>query len=106
MRLYPYSNIQTNNLKPLLISARILGLLSYLLFIGALVVGLIGLLGNSPTTYELSGGIQATWPAQNTAGPAIILALWSAVSSLCILAFSGLCAAVVSCEYKYTSSEK
>jgi len=106
MRLYPYSKIQTNNLKPLLISARILGLLSYLLFIGALVVGLIGLLGNSPTTYELSGGIQATWPAQNTAGPAIILALWSTVSSLCILAFSGLCAAVVSCEYQYTSAHK
>jgi hypothetical protein len=30
------------------------------------------------------------------------MSMWGVISSVCILGFSGLCAAVVSCEYKYT----
>ena len=38
----------------------------------------------------------------DNSGIAIIGSIWSIVSAVSLLAFSGLCGAVVSCEYKYT----
>ena len=104
MKLYPYSTIQTEKLKLLLISARVLGLLSFVLFFGAIVVGVLGFLMDQPTTFDMGGGMTGTLSAPGTTAPALFAAIWGIVSSICILAFSGLCAAVVSCEYKYTSA--
>ncbi len=103
MKLYPYTNIQTKNLKSLLISARVLGFLSYILFFGAIIIGVYGILIDQPKTFNIGGG-QATMSSPGTTGPAILAAIWGLVSSVCILAFSGLCAAVVSCEYKFTTT--
>jgi len=103
MKFYPYTNIQTNNLKSLLISARVLGLLSYILFFGAIIIGIYGALIDQPKTINM-GGLQGTISAPGTTGPAILASIWGILSSVCILAFSGLCAAVVSCEYKFTTT--
>lgn len=103
MKLYPYTNIQTKNLKPLLLSARVLGLLSYVLFFFALFIGIYGVLIDQPKAFDVAG-FQGTMSAPGTTGPALIGAIWGLVSSVCVLAFSGLCAAVVSCEHKFTSS--
>ena len=104
MKLYPYTNIQTKNLKSLLISARFLALLSYILFFGAIIIGVYGTLIDQPKTFNMGGSMQGTLSAPATTGPAILAAIWGVVSSISILAFSGLCAAVVSCEYKYTTT--
>ncbi|TMP39902.1 hypothetical protein CWB96_13435 [Pseudoalteromonas citrea] len=103
MKLYPYTNIKTQNLKPLLISARVLGFLSYILFFGAIILVIFGWLIDQPQTFNI-GEVQATMSYPSTTGPAILAAISSLASSVCILALSGLCAAVVSCEYKYTKA--
>lgn len=95
MKFYPYSTIESENLKPLLISARVLGFISYLLFVLALLFAIYGIV--SPT------------PLRNGLGSISIFSLYSAfigISSILLLAFSGLCAAVVSCENKFTSTDK
>lgn len=100
MKLYPYSKIKTENLKGLLILSRFLGLLSYVLAISTIFVGLYLTFGGPGGTTELANG--ATLTIQRSNGPAILITVWGIVVSLCILAVSGLCAAVVSCEYKST----
>ena len=103
MKFYPYSNIQSTNLKSLLISVRILGFMSYLLFFGAVLVIAFGVLSGTSEPVALGNGINATMTMHSPTGPAIITGIWGLVSSICLLAFSGLCAAVVSCENKFTS---
>jgi hypothetical protein len=102
MKLYPYSTIKTENLKGLLIASRVLGFLSYILFFIAICIGLFGVFSNLGAPKDLGNGIVMSAP--NAGLPVMIMSIWGAVSAVCILAFSGLCAAVVSCEYKYTKS--
>jgi len=101
MKLYPYSKIRTENLKSLLIASRVLGVLSYILFIITVCIGIYGVISGSGGTTDLGNGI--TMNAPSNSGPAIMISIWGIVSSVCVLAFSGLCAAVVSCEFKFTT---
>jgi hypothetical protein len=102
MKFYPYSKIRTENLKGLLIASRALGVLSYILFITTFCIGIYGILSGAGGTKDFGNGMTMTMPS-NT-GPAIIISIWGLVSSVCVLAFSGLCAAVVSCENKFTAA--
>ena len=102
MKLYPYSTIKTENLKGLLIASRVLGFLSYILFFIAICIGLFGVFSNLGAPKDLGNGIVMSAP--NAGLPVMIMSIWGAVSAVCILAFSGLCAPIVSCEYKYTKS--
>lgn len=104
MKLYPYSKIKTENLKGLLLASRVLGVLSYILFTITFCIGVYGALIGSGGSTDLGNGITMTVP--DLSGPAIIISIWGLVSSVCVLAFSGLCAAVVSCEYKYTKTSE
>jgi len=102
MKLYPYSTIRTENLKGLLIASRALALLSYILFFITICVGLFGIFSSLDEPKDLGNGVFISSP--NATVPVILMSMWGVVSSVCILAFSGLCAAVASCEYKYTKS--
>ncbi|GAC28211.1 hypothetical protein [Brumicola pallidula] len=101
MKLYPYSKIKTKNLGGLLIVSRVLGVLSYLLAISAICIGFYLTFAGPGGTTELGNG--ATMTIQRNSGPALMISVWGVVSSICILVFSGLCAAVVSCENKFTT---
>jgi hypothetical protein len=103
MKLYPYSKITTENLKGLLIASRVLGVLSYMLFIITVCIGIYGAFISSGGTTDLGNGMTMTAP-NSSSGPAVMIAIWGIVSSVCVLAFSGLCAAVVSCEHKFTKT--
>ena len=78
------------------------------LFIGtlrdslALDPTLFGVFSNLGAPKDLGNGIVMSAP--NAGLPVMIMSIWGAVSAVSILAFSGLCAAIVSCEYKYTKS--
>ena len=101
MKLYPYSKIKTKNLSGLLLLSRVLGVISYVLAITTVFIGLYLTFGGPGGTTELGNG--TTMTISRNSGPAIMISVWGIVYSVCILAFSGLCAAVVSCEYKYTT---
>jgi hypothetical protein len=101
MKLYPYSKIKTKNLSGLLIVSRALGVISYVLAISTVFIGLYLTFGGPGGTTEFGNG--ATMTISRSSGPAIMISVWGIVSSVCILAFSGLCAAVVSCEHKFTT---
>lgn len=101
MKLYPYSKVETSNLKSLLLAARLLGALSYIFIVIAIVITIAGFLGAFFQPFDLGRGMTATIP--NLAGGSIFIGLWLIVPSLFLLAFSGICAAIVSCENKFTS---
>lgn len=101
MKLYPYSKIKTENLKGLLIASRALALLSYILFFITICIGLFSIFSGFGGPRDLGNGIVMSAPSANA--PVIFMSMWGVISSVCVLAFSGLCAAVVSCEYKYTN---
>ncbi|MCQ8877088.1 hypothetical protein NQT69_03420 [Pseudoalteromonas shioyasakiensis] len=101
MKFYPYSKIKTKNLSSLLFVSRALGVISYVLAISSVLIGLFLTFAGPGGTTELANG--ATMTISRSSGPAIMISVWGIVSSFCILAFSGLCAAVVSCEHKFTT---
>lgn len=102
MKLYPYSTLKSENLKPLLFATRLIGVLSYLLFlITFFLIIAIPFLGSETMTKEL-GGATMSFNTPDNSGIAIIGSIWSVVSAVSLLFLSGLCGAVVSCEYKYT----
>ena len=104
MKFYPYANLKSDNLKPLLFASRVIGLFSYLLFIATVLLLIaIPFLGSESVTRDL-GGATMSFSTPDNSGVAIIGSIWSLVSAISLLAFSGLCAAVVSCEYTYTKS--
>ncbi|MEL4431334.1 hypothetical protein [Shewanella mangrovisoli] len=103
MKFYPYSRLKSENLKPLLFATRLLGIFSYLLFLTTFILIIaIPFLGSEAITKDLGGGITMSFSTPDTSGAAIIGSIGSLVSAISLLAFSGLCGAVVSCEYKYT----
>lgn len=104
MKLYPYSKIKTVNLGGLLFTARLLGMLSYALAIMTVLTTLILTFGGPGGTTDLGNG--ATMTISRSYEPVITIFVWGMVSSVCILAFSGLCAAVVSFEHKFSTAEK
>ena len=101
MKFYPYSKIETSTLKSLLFAARLLGWLSYILLAVALLIPTFGFLTSFAQPIQLDGGITATMP--NLAGGSIVIGFWLVIPSVILLAFSGLCAAIVSFEHKFTS---
>lgn len=105
MKVYPYSRLQSENLKPLLFSARVIGLLSYLLFAISIVLLIASLFMGPETINKPFGGATMSFTTPDYSGVAIVGGLWSVASALSLLAFSGLCAAVVSAEYHYTKPD-
>ena len=104
MKFYPYANLKSDNLQPLLFASRVIGLLSYLLFIATVLLLIaIPFLGSESVTRDL-GGATMSFSTPDNSGVAIIGSIWSLVSAISLLAFSGLCAALVFCEYTYTKS--
>ena len=88
MKLYPYQTIQTVNLPTLLFAARALVIFSYLSSL--LTVLLWG------AAFIVGPSIRAT---------CIFISLGTLSATICFLVVSGLCAAVVSCEQKYTQGQ-
>ncbi len=86
MKLYPYQTIQTVNLPTLLFAARALGIFAYIF---------------SFFTVLLWGAAFAVDPRVRETCLLVSIGTFSA--TICFLVISGLCAAVVSCEQKYTS---
>lgn len=106
MKIYPYSSIKTVNLGPLLFAARLIGFISFILFaIAIALLIVVPFLESGVITRELGSGTTLTFNRPNYTGLAIVGSLWSVVSALATLAFSGLCAAVVSIEHTYTQSK-
>jgi len=103
MRPYPYSNIKSKNLKALLLAARTLAGASYLIIciflfsLGASIFGGTG--GDVGVSENVSVSIGALESVDATT------AVWSFIGAIAVLAFSGLCAAVVSCEHKLTTQK-
>lgn len=100
MKLYPYSKVKTENLTWLLFVSRVIGMISFVLFFSSVCIGLYLIFGGPGGTTELGNG--ATMVVTRSSSPGIMIIVWGIVSSICLLAFSGLFAAVVSCEYKFT----
>ncbi|MBQ4834505.1 hypothetical protein J8L70_14765 [Pseudoalteromonas sp. MMG010] len=98
MKLYPYAKIKTENLKGLLFASRVLAFLSYAFLVVTVIVGIIGLMSGLGSNMSLGNGAIL----QSNGISAIMISMWGVACSVALLAFSGLCAAVVSCEYKYT----
>lgn len=99
MKLYPYTQINTENLKGLLILSRVMGLVSYLLFTASIALSLWALyveLGGSNTEVGHDFIISVS--------PSPIPILYTLASALCIavslLVISSICAALVSWEHK------
>ncbi|GGW74903.1 hypothetical protein GCM10007391_03830 [Alteromonas halophila] len=89
MKLYPYQTIQTVNLPTLLFAARAIGIFAYIFSL--LTVLLWG------AAFAVEPGIRET---------CIFVSLGTFLATICFLAISGLCAAVVSCEQKYTQGDQ
>ena len=104
MKFYPYSKIRSENLKPLLFAARSFGVLGFILFALLIVVAGLGIAIDQPATFNI-GNAKGTMSGPGTTIPAIVAAIWGGILSVGILAFSGLCAAVVSFDYKYTNGD-
>ena len=100
MKLYPYSRIRTENLKSLLIVSRVIAVIGYILLIISVCIGLYTLFASSGGPVDIGSGVKIIEPGISPS--VILISIWGIVSSLLVLAFSGLCAAVVSCEYKFT----
>ena len=103
MKLYPYSNIRTDNLKPLLFASRLLALIGYILFLVAIITGIKAISGSF-------GGVEKmgnlTFTKANTSGATSLLVTWEVITSLGIIMASGLGAAIVSFENKCLTKEK
>jgi hypothetical protein len=102
MKLYPYSKVKTENLFTLLLASRFVGVIGYLAIvvaIGLLIFSIFAgpqiILGdpNSPIISMSTPGYREV---------VLSLSLASFISGSICLILSGLCAAVVSCEHKYT----
>ncbi len=92
MKLYPFSQVTSKNLKLLLLAARLLASSAILLFV-AIVVFAIYFSFVTPQT------IMETVLKQGV----ISNSFFAFITAAILLVISGLSAAVVSCEYKYTN---
>ncbi len=106
MKLLPYSNIKSDNLKILLFTSRALSVLSYMVFIASIIFVIFALLTGT-INYTLDGEMSGISVSTETAyGPAIMILMIGTVIGFCLSMLSGFCAAVVSCEYKYTKTNE
>lgn len=104
MKLYPYSTVETSNLKSLLLAARLLGGLSYITLVVSMLIPIFGVLASFAQPTQLGRGMTAT--IGNLTVGSISTGFAFLIPSLFLLAFSGICAAIVSCEHKYTSTTR
>ncbi len=102
MKLYPYSTVETSHLKSLLLAARLLGGLSYIMLVVSMLISVFGVLASFAQPMQLGRGMTAT--IDNLTVTSFSAGFAFLVPSLFLLAFSGICAAIVSCEHKYTST--
>ena len=91
MKLYPYSNLTSKNLKLFLLTARLLALLGIILIILGAIFLLSSLFGSDSLNFSITKAYSSKL--------APILLKWGFVS----LFFSGISAAIVSIEYEYTN---
>ena len=102
MPLLPYSKLKSENLKSLLFASRTLKVLAYSAFVVSIILTVLAF-STGLINYELDGQFSGVSVATDSAvGPGILILISGIVSSLCLLILSGLCAAIVSFEYKYT----
>ncbi len=102
MKLYPYSNIKTENLFTLLLASRLIGAIGYLAIVATLGLLILSIFAGPQT---IAGDPNSPIVSMSTLGYREVvwsLSFTSFISGLICLSLSGLCAAVVSCEYKYT----
>jgi hypothetical protein len=102
MKFYPFSKVTSVNLKPLLFVSRFFGVISYMLFFMAFMALIYGVFGDSGGQKDIGGGAMMSTP--NYSGFSLILSVWGLFLGVCVLAFSGLCAAIVSIENKPKSN--
>lgn len=106
MKFYPYSKIQSNNLKILLYVARALAIIGFISLVVSLVsFSLSPFFGSERVVMDMGNGIRSSYQKNGQTGFMLFTGVWSFLSALFILAFSGLCAAAVSAEYHYTKSK-
>lgn len=106
MKFYPYSKIQSNNLKILLYVARALAIIGFISLIVALVsFALSPFFGSESVVMDMGDGIRTSVHRNGQMAFMMITGVWSFLSALFTLAFSGLCAAAVSAEYQYTKAK-
>lgn len=106
MKFYPYSKIQSNNLKILLYVARALAIIGFVSLIVALASFVLSpFFGSESAVVDMGDGVRASIRGNAQTGVMLITGVWSFLSALFTLAFSGLCAAAVSAEYQYTKAK-
>lgn len=92
MKLYPFSQITSKNLKLLLLTARLLASSAIVLFVATVVFAIYFFFVTPQTIMEtvLKQGF-------------LSYSVFASITAVILLVISGLSAAVVSCEYKYTN---
>ena len=92
MKLYPFSQVTSKNLKLLLLAARLLASSAILLFVATVVFAIYFSFLTPQTIMEtvLKQGF-------------LSYSVFAFITAAILLVISGLSAAVVSCEYKYTN---
>ena len=93
MKFIPYGNIKTNNLSLLLVTARLMAVfgLIIVLFLAFIIFYV------NYSQYPMHSFRIATNP--------LVIYFYIIVTGFAVMLISGLAAAVVSCEYKYTQSQ-
>jgi len=81
-----------------------MGVIGILLFVIALVMTAFGIYFSIPQTTVI-GNMEMIWTTSGLGAIGLFGGLSLFISSILIFALSGLCAAVVSCEFKYTSTQ-
>ncbi len=105
MKLYPYSRIKTHNLKTLLLVSRIMGAIGYLVILVVIGMEILIFFTGPQTIYGLAGNPIISMPAPTHGGILLLTSLASIATAFSFFIISGLCAAVVSFEYKYTKEQ-
>ncbi len=96
MKLYPYSNTNTTNFKPILLLARTTAVFSYLQFIAAIICFCAYPFLQSEQVN--SNGLTFNTPDYSSL--ALMIGLWSVFGAFLALGFSGVLALLVSIDSK------
>jgi hypothetical protein len=96
MKLYPYSKIKTEKLGILLFSARALAVIGMIMVLAGIFFSIVGLFYSGPQAMGNGMTMRMPWMAVSS----IISLIFGVFSGLVVLAFSGICAAIVSRDNK------
>lgn len=102
MTFYPYSRVKSENLKPLLLTSRFLGFLGYLFILVSIGLLIFSIFAGPQIVSGDPNGPIVSMSVPGYRDVVWYFSLISFSSGLVCSVFGGLCAAVVSCEHKYT----